>query len=243
MATRATAESQTQIIDLRDPPHKIFAQCVMEFVPALVIGLGVAFLGLIGTVVIQVFQIQLAFAMIMIGGLLVFRIAFGTFLKARQVIANIYDEWVEERIAARELADKKLALELNIKGNNNTVSVGATTNQAVIVSSPDNERLVKHFREWVQRAAFIKKQRDGEGIERRHYLRCDGAVRDYQFVCDGTTITRPEYEMFIEMLRATGQVPDRKQGTPGHVPKMIELAAVSQPTQPNPTNVPSGAVG
>lgn len=161
--------------------------------------------------------------------------------RACGVLDELHEQWKADLEARREIERAKV-LTLTVKGSNNSVNIDSptTTNQAVVIESPDAVRFVKHFREFIQRAAFIKSQNDGEGTERRHYLHSDGAVRDYQFD-DGTTITRPEYEMLIEMLRSAGQLPGRKQGTTGRLTKTINPGRASQPNQPVPTNHPTRA--
>ena len=74
-------------------------------------------------------------------------------------------------------------------------------------------RFVQHLREFTQRANMLKGIEDGEGIERRHWLRSDGAGRDWLF-SDGQSISRPEYDQLVEALDVRG----RRKGTSGSVP-------------------------
>lgn len=211
-----------------DPPQTTYARAVWEFMVPLALAFTPVLLGLISAYAITIIQFQLIGAVVAVAGLFFFCVVFRTFIRARDVIDMMYTQWEENQKAARNYAASRLALDIRVSGKGNTVSL--TNNQQPntnnLVVTADAAWFIKHLREFTQRANMLKSIGDGEGHERRHWLRSDGAVSDYRFE-DGAVIGRPEYDQLIEVLDVRG----RRKGVAGVV-STKGLGHESQPTQP-----------
>lgn len=155
------------------------------------------------------------------------------------IVNDLHTEWKMNTSVQREVALSRV-LEVTINGSKNNVSIGASqTNNSLNVGNETPAqfqiKFLRHLQEF-DRTAQIR------GYERSNYLLDAGASSNYKYTCDGETMSRVEYDGFMNLLKQTGRVKGRRKGRTGDVDTETKL--INAPPDGDPDYVsPKRLVG